>query len=625
MKKKLRIWIYPVLWWGLLAGSLAAAGPATDGFKKVAFGCPTLDLTDFTTFARRAQQSGATHVSVMAWDLPRAFWQLDTPGDPYPTWQLDAPGLLKLNPPPELRSYIPSEYSDAVMQVLEARCQVLRSLGLKAVLFTGEAQMLPEQVFRDHPLWRGARVDHPLRSRVARFAPSLDHPEVLDMYRRAVTALIRRCPEIDILVFFTNDSGTGLDWSPGLYSGPSGDFRQRSRPMVQRLRGFLSTLQQGARDAGGSLEITAVNTGERDVVGFARQLDQGMAIEMLEGPKASPFLASVGTVPYYYLNPFWPVQGIPNPFGFLRDLQQSARSPAPRLLVGIQDRLNQRLLMQLYDRFWKSPSTDEISQLSLLKSVAAELHGEPNAGRWLSLWIAVDEIQTVMRTMTFGGQVLELGGVHQRWITRPLVPFPEELTSAEKNYYRKFQFQARSEHEADNLIDMQASRFFEGWSGHGFASRLFREVRSHLSAARARLGEITKDASDNEKSELELLALRFAVFDCLITNAENVIHYQAQLDQARSGKAGGAPSYPGTGPRDRQLMLETARREIDNTASLISLLQSAKQPVLHLAPTKATEAVDRLGPDLVEQLRLKLNTMSAHWQDYNRLFDAPNP
>ena len=65
---------------------------------------------------------------------------------------------------------------------------------------------------------------------------------------------------------------------------------------------------------------------------------------------------------------------------------------------------------------------------------------------------------------------------------------------------------------------------------------------------------------------------------------------------------------------------DAARREIDNTAVLIDLLQSQKAPLLDLAKTSAEENIRVLGPDLIDQLREKIKIMIAHWADYQRLF-----
>jgi hypothetical protein len=44
-----------------------------------------------------------------------------------------------------------------------------------------------------------------------------------------------------------------------------------------------------------------------------------------------------------------------------------------------------------------------------------------------------------------------------------------------------------------------------------------------------------------------------------------------------------------------------------------------------MAPTPGEETIMRLGPNLTSQIKHKINVMSAHWRDYDRLFTVPNP
>ena len=137
----------------------------------------------------------ATHITITAEDLPIAYWELTPPLDPYPAWVITNPGLLKIAIPDVLKPYIPQAHGRKVMRILEARCKILRELDLKAAFHTFESQMLPEKVFKDHPDWRGPRVDHTSRSRTPRYAPSISHPDVLKLYTKAMGNLLERCPE----------------------------------------------------------------------------------------------------------------------------------------------------------------------------------------------------------------------------------------------------------------------------------------------------------------------------------------------------------------------------------------------------------------------------------------------
>ena len=432
--------------WQALILALAALPAPAAKFSRVVFGSPSVDLADFERFAARARESGATHINIASEDLPWASWQYDTPGDPYPAWVISNTGLLKIVPPSAIREHIPAAYSERVMAILEQRCRVLRKLGLKAAFTTFEPQMLPEAVFRQHPLWRGARVDHPNRSRVSRFAPSIDNPEVLALYREAVAALVKRCPELEMLSLRTNDSGTGLDWSGGLYSGRIGNTLYRNRSMDTRLRDFFAALQEGARAGGGTLEIDILWTREPEPARIAARLGPGMAIENLEGPGATPYKAAAGHL-LDYENAFYPVLGIPQPVAFLDGLIQAFRSKAPRLVVSMGDRFHRDLYFRIYDRFRKSPPAGELARLSFLRQAAADEAGEAGADEALAMWQALDEAAQLAGFLNSGGYVFYLGCVQQRWLTRPFVPFPGELESGEKDYYRRFQFQARTRSE----------------------------------------------------------------------------------------------------------------------------------------------------------------------------------
>ncbi len=72
------------------------------------------------------------------------------------------------------------------------------------------------------------------------------------------------------------------------------------------------------------------------------------------------------------------------------------------------------------------------------------------------------------------------------------------------------------------------------------------------------------------------------------------------------------------------MILETARGEIDNTALLINLLESTQEEIIDKSPFKEMEDIRRFGPDLTDQLRLKLKIMNEHWLNYNRIFTVPN-
>jgi hypothetical protein len=607
----------------VLVPAESPADPASPSdFKAVIFSCSTADQADFEAFAKRAKAAGATHITITG-DLPKSYWQYDTPGDPYPAWAITHAGILKVAPPGALKNYLPADFAAESMKILEDRCRILRRLGLKASFSGSEPQMLPEKVFTDHPLWRGPRVDHPNRSRVARFAPAIDSPEILALYREATAELIKRCPEIELMFLMTNDSGTGLSWSGGLYSGRFGNSLYQNRSMDDRLRDYFAALQQGARDGGGSLAVAMHMTREADPARVVKKFRQGMAIENLEGPDATPFRTGAGVASTWGF--YYPVVGIPQPIKFLRGLESAARSSAPRLAISLEP-YNRDLYFRLYERCWANPSSDEISRLRFLLDLATEEVGAENAQKLLAVWQAIDNAEDIGRLLEIGGYICTLGGVHERWLTRPFVPFPLELQPEEKDYYRKFQFQARTEEHAADLADNQASRTYGGWSAKWFVAKVISRSKGNLNRGRNALADIIPTLSGESAKSYKLLETRLRAMNCVLTNANNAVSYQAQLDRVE--ELGITPEFR---PKiwtesgwDRQMILRTAREEIDNTAVLMDILKSTSDPVLFLAPTKKEEDIRVLGPDIIEQMQKKINIMNAHWEDYKRIFTTPN-
>ncbi len=602
--------------------TMDGAAENNDQPDKIIFGCYSETLDHFENFSKRAKKSGATHIVVTAEDLPWARWQYDTPDDPYPAWAISNVGVLKVATPEILKKYIPQDYAEKVMKILEERCTVLRKLGLKAAFITFEPQMLPEAVYQEHPLWRGPQVEHPLRSKVPRFSPAIENPEVQGLYKESIKILLKKCPEIEIISLHTNDSGSGIDWSGGLYPGTNGNSLYKDEPMYERYLMFFEAIQQGAREMNRNIEIDAEWVREANPEYIAHKLKKGMAVANREGPDAAKYKNTVGFLLDYF-NPFYPVAGIPFPVKFLHELQTATQNPAPRLFVLIGDRFNKDLYFDIYDRFAVRPTTGFLSEMNLLKEIAENQVGKQNAEFLLDTWRSLDEVYKHSRLYFEGGYWFYVGSVHQRWLTRPFVPFPEELKPQEKEYYRPFLFQARSEERANSLNEIQSTYFFEGYGGYFLNDRILKLLLGYIHDARENLKYMAKAETESSEGGTGLLDKRLQAFECVVNNCLNAIGYQYFLNVSKSWNLKHRPMEELWHYRDipeRVRLMGFARQEIDNCAILLDLLQSTNQPLLQLAPTKAEEDIRILGPDLTDQLKMKIKVMMDHWEDHERLF-----
>ena len=630
----------------------------------------------FEELVERAAAAGMTHV-VITEGTPLATWQNDTPErpqtdaggstcsaeddtggsganesssdpfgyDPYPSWYNRKLGLLKVIPPAPLQPHVSVEWeawADEVVDVLDHRCRVLREHGLKAVYETNEPQVLPEAVFAAHPQWRGPRVDQPNRARKPHFAPCVDRPAVQALYREAVASLLERYPEIEIFQFVTTDAGSGFCWADSLYPGANGNSFCKGRAMADRVSDFFDALDAGAESAGTSIEYDLVEIPPQEWMAqtfenperMATGLTTGQAINGFEGPDATPFVVD-GGLSEWEGSILYPVRGVPQPVECVRAIQSASNDPlteaagdtsaeATRLEFNCPPD-TEALHLDVYKRAMDEQPRDRVEAYRVLKTIATDRVGAEHADLLLSLWFAIDDATMVSKTVP-GHAPTMVGGVHQRWITRPFVPFPEELAPSQKRYYREYLFQARDETNAEDLVDLQAMHLFEGWSARLLMTFAFDRLDPKIERAERLSSRLADRLTGDEADRYRDLALRFRILSRLHTNSRNAINYQAIRDHVRDRDDDPAAD-PVLGTKsswERDFMLETARNELDNTVELIDLLDGS-EGIVHCADAEEATDIRTLGPNLVEELQRKVEIMSDHWTDYRRLFDLPNP
>jgi hypothetical protein len=416
--------------------------------------------------------------------------------------------------------------------------------------------------------------------------------------------------------------------------------------MAERISSFLISLQQAAHQAGHEIEINLNPITPRQwmlptfspetLTAILSHLPRGIAIEGREGPDGRPF-AGLRVSDAYARGAFYPVVGIAVPdLRWLRTGQisktpeaNSAANPnaATKRLISLRaDEATMEFDARLIEATRASEHKSVPERLAALRAFAASEVGENQADRLLAVWLALDDADRRLSALDFG-DMLQFGHVLTRWINRPMVPFPAELSAEDKAYYRRFLFQAKGEEQADDLVDIQAMRMFEGYSAHLLFQRVVETTLPDLEKAIANTHAIRDAAPETARGKWDLFARRLQAAIYLLRSADNMVAYQAQLDRVKSLGIKPEPN-PVLGTQsswDRTDLIQTARNEIDNTAHLLQLLQTTPEPILDLAPSADEETIMRLGPDLPSQLKRKIDIMNAHWMDYDRLFTAPNP
>ncbi|WP_415910989.1 hypothetical protein [Oleiharenicola sp. Vm1] len=140
----------------------------------------------------------------------------------YPQFYTYAPGFNHFVDTPLTRGIWPALYLDANLNHLRQLADTGRRYGLKPGVCMFEPRTMPERFFAKYPTLRGARVDHPFRSRLPRYTMAQDHPIVQRHYREALQKLMRAVPDLSYMSVWTNDSGAGFEHTASLYVGRNG-------------------------------------------------------------------------------------------------------------------------------------------------------------------------------------------------------------------------------------------------------------------------------------------------------------------------------------------------------------------------------------------------------------------
>jgi hypothetical protein len=166
-------------------------------------------------------EAGFTHCEVNGLQAHMPYEDL-VPAEYYPQFYTYSPGFNHFVDTPLTRGMWPALYLDANLNHLIKLADLGRRYGLKPGVCMFEPRTMPERFFTKHPTLRGARVDHPFRSRLPRYTMAQDHPIVQRHYREALQALLRSVPDLSYMSVWTNDSGAGFEHTASLYVGRNG-------------------------------------------------------------------------------------------------------------------------------------------------------------------------------------------------------------------------------------------------------------------------------------------------------------------------------------------------------------------------------------------------------------------
>jgi len=166
-------------------------------------------------------EAGFTHCEVNGLQAHMPYEDF-VPFEYYPQFYSYAPGFNHFVDTPLTKGMWPALYLDANLNNLVKLADLGRKYGLKPGVCMFEPRTLPERFFTKYPSLRGARVDHPFRSKLPRYTMAQDHPIVQRHYREALQKIMHSVPDLSYMSVWTNDSGAGFEHTSSLYVGRNG-------------------------------------------------------------------------------------------------------------------------------------------------------------------------------------------------------------------------------------------------------------------------------------------------------------------------------------------------------------------------------------------------------------------
>jgi len=382
------------------------------------------------------------------------------------------------------RGLWPPHYLDANLNRVRRSAALARKYGLKPGLLCFEPRSLPERFFVRYPTLRGARVDHPFRSRIPRYALAQDHPVTRDHYRDLIQAMMKEVPDLAYLSIWSNDSGAGFEHTSSLYVGRNGgpymirewrDHDQIAETAGKSIVSYLHLMRDSAAEINPDFRVLIrfesfkvehetvlaglgngvdMETGTLLIRGYSlpythpRYPEQtgiaGTIFQTEMDPKEKTILESLraqGVEPVLQYAPCgaWnhePLLGIPFPRMLYARLNSIAETGLHQVSAF------GGLLNTGKTPYWPNPEIIRACQFErnrpveeVLESCAVRWAGETFGPTLNRLWAKFEE------ALSYQPYVLHytaLGFVWQRTWDRPFVPDIEAIPSAERDYYEKY-------------------------------------------------------------------------------------------------------------------------------------------------------------------------------------------
>ncbi|MFA7229750.1 MAG: hypothetical protein WC071_00630, partial [Victivallaceae bacterium] len=426
---------------------------------------------------------------------------------------------------------------------------------------------------------------------------------------------------LDVVILRTNDSAAGICWSDGLYNSPNGPEFCRNISFADRIK----KLSEAVRGETNIKIYTGGNVSSREQKDLLAQDEKSGFYVHIGAGNGNDRTLTGRQISF----PLYPLKGLANPVEIIEHMSDAFAKKQRNIafftyptMYGSNWNGDQVLIRAIGDMV-RNPSCSFLHKIDILKKLATGQYGEGNADDVIAAWWNISRAGELMKKYDRGMNMIFLGVLAQRWLTRPFVVLPESLTEDEKSHYIKHVFQVNKSHENLDLLNCQGSRSIDAMEHLKHFNRDIDFVCGEYAKAKQALTRAYERSRDvrlkDEIASLDILL-------CLMKNIRNCANFQVYLETMKDKltKYANMTDLYSLVEVERAELYGIMRSEIENCERLANLLETSDCKLIFHAKTPDGETPFMLGPDIVADLRKKTKIMFKHWLDMNQLVAPPN-
>lgn len=549
------------------------------------------------------------------------------PGEIYYRFYYFSPDLDQfVETPLNAGAYSP-EYLGANLALLKANASLAVKYGLTPGLNISSPRSVPDAVLEKYPYLRGARVDHPFRSYRPRFTLTLSHPAVRWHYAELMRRLMKEVPELGYIYLWTNDSGSGFEYTASLYAGRNGgaylvrewkSHEAIAKAAAENVLRYFRTLRDAAAETRPDFRLLfnlfSFSNEESFILdGLTAGLDLWVAPKELDDSsrgrrlKALPAKGSEIFTTTRLQNNY--LLGIPSPWLAAEEVRALRAAGFDKAQVTVDPQplapldVNREVLRAL--NFDSETNVDSVVMASAVRAV-----GKRAAPALVRAWRLVDTaIRGFPSIMLYGDN--NWGFPWYRLFVRPFAPDIEKIPEADRAYYEKYMTVTFNN---PNLVDLGTDILWtlmtteQADAAVAQADRAaWKPLDEAIGALREAVGETEGSARAAFTDQLDRLrALR-----CYFRTLRNTAAWVAGVHGYIEAKD------PAEKARRREAVRAMVDDEIRNARDLAALFETSKTRFMPVDPTG--ETFNMYGTNLPELINKKVSLMEKHRDDEPRI------